>query len=258
MSNLIVFVTLMFLPSLSIATVANQTDWLENTPLYLFDPTKLDGLIENSEQPVQVSCNRSLQHFDSVTLKIVSADPDIASVSGEKVILCQCEALTTSNVSQFAVRGRFLGRTVINIETLNATQLTRSVNGLTLTVQVNASLPVVDYHVAVVREERFIDHLFIGIVMFMLTCANIGMGCKIDLAVIKEVLTKPIAPAIGFSCQYLIMPLVSVLRVFSSIIFHQCEYIYCTHIYYRHYCYLTLMMTILRHVVISLACCLFS
>ena len=209
MVNFIVLVSVIILPSVSIATVTNRT---ENTPLYLFDPTKLDGLIENSEQPVQVSCNRSLQHFDSVTLKVVSADPDIASVSGEKVILCQCETLT-SNVSQFAVRGRFLGRTVINVETLNATQLIRNVNGLTLAEQVNASLPVVDYHVSVVRKERFIDRLFIALVSFMVICANIGMGCKIDLAVVKEVLTKPIAPAIGFSCQYLIMPLVSVLRV---------------------------------------------
>jgi len=212
MSKLILFVSLIFWPSLTTATVTNHTELLENNPLYSFDPTKLDGLIENSEQPVQVSCNRSVQHFDSVTLKIVSADPGIAAVSSQKVILCQCEPVTASNVSRFAIRGRFLGRTVINIETLNVTQLTRSVNGQTLTV-VNASLPVVNYHVSVVRKERFIDHLFIGIVMFMLTCANIGMGCKIDLAVVKEVLTKPIAPAIGFSCQYLIMPLVSVLRV---------------------------------------------
>jgi len=207
MVNFILLVSMIVWPPVTIATVTNRT---ENTPLYLFDPTKLDGLIENSEQPVQVSCNRSVQHFDSVTLKIVSADPGIAAVSSQKVILCQCEPVTTSNLSRFAIRGRFLGRTVINIETLNATQLTRSVNGQTLTV-VNASLPLVNYHVSVVRKERFIDHLFIGLVSFMVICANIGMGCKIDLAVVKEVLTKPIAPAVGFSCQYLIMPLVSVL-----------------------------------------------
>ena len=212
MKNLVIFVLFVFSPSLTTATVAGVT------PLFLFDPTRLDGLLENSEEQVQVSCNRSLKQFDSVTLKVVSADPDIATVSSEKVISCQCEPLSTSNISQFVIRGHFLGRTVINVETLNATQPVKSVNGLPSTV-VNASLPVVDYHVSVVRKQRFIDHLFLGLVSFMVICANVGMGCKIDLAVVKEVLTKPIAPTIGFCCQYLIMPLVSMLLMFFLLCF---------------------------------------
>jgi len=209
MRSLIIFVSLIFSSSVTIAKVAGVTDVLENIPLYSFDPTKLDGLIEDSEQHVQVSCNRSLKQFDSVTLKIVSANPDIVAVSSEKVIVCQCEPFSSSNTSQFVVRGQFIGRTVVNVETLNAT-VANSANGLPGTV-INTSLPVIDYHVSVVRKIRFIDHLFLGLVSIMVICANVGMGCKIDLAVVKEVLTKPIAPAIGFSCQYLIMPLVSVL-----------------------------------------------
>jgi len=205
MKNLVIFVLLVSSPSLTTATVAGVT------PLFLFEPTRLDGLMENNEEQVQVSCNGSLKQFDSVTLKVVSADPDIATVSSEKVISCECEPLSTSNISQFVIRGRFLGRTVISVETLNATQPVKSVNGLPSTVM-NASLPVVDYHVSVVRKLGFIDQLFRVVVSIVLLCANIGMGCKIDLAVVKEILRKPMAPAIGFCCQYLIMPLVSVLR----------------------------------------------
>jgi len=208
MSNIIIFVSFTICLSVTVATVAGATGLLENFPLYSFDPTRLDGLLENSEEQVQVSCNTS---FDSVTLKVVSADPDIATVSSEKVISCQYELLSTSNTSQFVIRGRFLGRTVINVETLNATQPAKSVNGLPLTV-VNASLPVVDYHVSVVRKQQFIDQLFLGLLSFVLICANVGMGCTTDLAVVKEIITKPIAPVIGFCCQYVIMPLVSVTR----------------------------------------------
>jgi len=205
MKSLIIFVLLVF--SLVTAAVAGLPS------LYSFDPTKVDGLIENSEHQVQISCNGSLKHYDSVTLKLASADPDIAEVSSENVILCQCDlAGSTSNMSQFVLRGIFLGRTVINVETLNATQLVKSVNQRPLKV-INASLPVVDYHVSVVRKQRLIDHLFLGLVSIMVICANVGMGCKIDMAVVKEVLRKPIAPVIGFSCQYLIMPLVSVLAI---------------------------------------------
>ena len=206
MKSLIIFVSLIISSSVTIAKVAGVTDVLENIPLYAFDPTKLDGLIEDSEQHVQVSCNRSLKQFDSMTLKIVSADTDIVAVSSEKVIVCQCEPISSSNMSQFVVRGQFLGRTVVNVETLNAT-LANSVTGLSDTV-INTSLPVIDYHVSVVRKERFIDRLFVGLLLSVIISAHIGMGCKIDLAVVKEVLRKPIAPAIGFSCQYLIMPLV--------------------------------------------------
>ena len=211
MSSLIIFMSLTFRLSVTIATVDGATGLLEDIPLYSFEPTRLNGLIENSEEQVQVSCNRSLKQFDSVTLKVVSADPDIATVSSEKVISCQCEPVSTSNISQFVIRGHFLGRTVINVETLNATQPVKSVNGLPSTV-VNASLPVVDYHVSVVRKQQFIEQLFLGLLSFVLICANVGMGCTTDLAVVKEIITKPIAPAIGFCCQYVIMPLVSVLR----------------------------------------------
>jgi len=217
-----IFVSLIICLTVSIATVAGLTGPTENTPsvTYSFDPAKLQGLIENVEQPVRVSCNWSSSAFDSVTLKVVSADPHIATVSKGTLISCPCEPLYTSNVSSsFTVTGRFLGRTVIKVETVNATQPPQSVRGPLLTV-VNDSLPVVNYHVSVVRKERFIDHLFLGLVSLMVILANVGMGCKVDLAVVKEVLTKPIAPAIGFSCQYVIMPLVCVLCVAFLLFFH--------------------------------------
>jgi len=213
MKDLIFFVLLDFL--LTVTAVTGLTHW------YSFDPTKVDGLIENSEQQVKISCNSSsLEQYDSVTVKLKSADLDIAAVAGEKVVFCQCDsAVSVSNTSQFVVRGLFLGRTIINVETLNATRLIEGVNGRPRKV-LNASLPVVDYHVSVVRKQRLIDHLFLGLVSVMVICANVGMGCKIDMAVVKEVLRKPIAPVIGFSCQYLIMPLVSVLSVdFSAVPF---------------------------------------
>jgi len=211
MKHLTVLLSLVLWPSVTIATVAGLAGLLEDTPsvMYSFDPMKVDELIENSEQQVHVSCNTSLSLFDSVTLKVVSVDPGIAEVSSGRVISFQCEPLSSSNASQFSIIGRFLGRTVINVETLNATQPANDVHRPSQTAT-NYSFPVADYHVSVVRSVRFIDHLFLGLVSFMVICANVGMGCKIDLAVVKEVLTKPIAPVIGFSCQYIIMPLVCV------------------------------------------------
>jgi len=206
--------------SLIIATVrpTSAVGLVKSAAMYSFDPTKVDGLIENSEQQVKISCNSSsLEQYDSVTIKLTSADLDIASVAGEKVVFCQCDSpVSVSNTSQFVVRGLFLGRTIINVETLNATRLIEGVNRRPTKV-LNASFPVVRYHVSVIRQERLIDHLFLVLATAMLVCANIGMGCKIDMKIVREVLRKPIAPGIGFSCQYVIMPLVSMITTFFGV-----------------------------------------
>ena len=212
MKHLAVFACLVLWPPITVAAVAGLPDLWESalSTVYSFDPSELDGLKENSEQRVHVSCNRTLSVLDSVTLKVASVDPEIADVSSDSVITFQCEPLSALNMSQFSIRGRFLGRTVISVKTLNATRPAPGVRR-PAPATTNDSLPTVDYRVSVVRRVRFIDHLFLGLVAFMVICANVGMGCKIDLAVVKEVLTKPIAPAIGFACQYVIMPLVRLL-----------------------------------------------
>ena len=204
MEHLAVLLLLIYRFSASVAILVDLPEDVRSA-IYSFEPSTLDHLLENSERHVLVRCNGSFGGRDLVTLKLSSADPAIAAVAGDRVLPCACESAPAFNASHFTIRGHFLGRTVIRVGTVNATQL---VEGVPRTLLVNESLPVVDYHVAVIRKERFIDHLFLGLVSFMVICANIGMGCRIDLGVVKEVLTKPIAPAIGFGCQYIIMPLV--------------------------------------------------
>ena len=65
------------------------------------------------------------------------------------------------------------------------------------------------HEIVTVREERPIDTAFTAVVIMLVFVINIGLGCKIDLNIIKETLCRPIAPAIGFCSQFLIMPLVS-------------------------------------------------
>ncbi|XP_076449312.1 uncharacterized protein LOC143285782 [Babylonia areolata] len=69
---------------------------------------------------------------------------------------------------------------------------------------------VVQKHVVtVLRVIRPVDVVFRGVLYGFVIMATIGMGCKTDMGVVKEVLKKPVAPAIGFFCQYLIMPLIA-------------------------------------------------
>ncbi|KAL8564220.1 hypothetical protein ACOMHN_017488 [Nucella lapillus] len=61
----------------------------------------------------------------------------------------------------------------------------------------------------VVKTRRPVDIAFRSVLYGFVIMATIGMGCKTEMSVVKGVLKKPVAPAIGFFCQYLFMPLVS-------------------------------------------------
>lgn len=63
--------------------------------------------------------------------------------------------------------------------------------------------------VTVVRVVRPVDVAFRFILYAFVMMVTVGMGCKTELSAVKSVLTKPIAPAIGFFCQYLLMPLIA-------------------------------------------------
>lgn len=63
--------------------------------------------------------------------------------------------------------------------------------------------------VAVIRSMPKIQIIFTIFVAILVSINNISMGCVISLPTITGVVKKPIAPLIGFACQFLIMPLAS-------------------------------------------------
>ena len=65
------------------------------------------------------------------------------------------------------------------------------------------------FPVTVLRNIRLIDKIFMGLMTVFLFLITLGFGCKLDLGIVKECLKKPVAPGIGFGCQYIVMPLVS-------------------------------------------------
>ena len=47
--------------------------------------------------------------------------------------------------------------------------------------------------------------------LMVLSMANlVNLGSQLDLEIIKEVLKKPIGPAVGFASQFIVMPMVSI------------------------------------------------
>lgn len=66
------------------------------------------------------------------------------------------------------------------------------------------SLPVI-----IIREERFIDKLFTISVAALVSILYINFGAALDMTKVKEILVRPIGPAIAFFCQFVCLPLVS-------------------------------------------------
>ncbi|GAB1869336.1 Ileal sodium/bile acid cotransporter [Camponotus japonicus] len=93
------------------------------------------------------------------------------------------------------ITGVFLGRTKL--------VFTLEENGIKDSQEVS--------RIIVVREERTIDTIFTASVAILVSILYINFGCAMDWNVCRDSLKKPIGPAIGFFCQFLIMPLLSFL-----------------------------------------------
>ena len=65
------------------------------------------------------------------------------------------------------------------------------------------------YRVIVLRHRRVVDDVFRYGIIVLACVLYIGFGCKIDLEIIWTILRRPLSPAIGMGCQFILMPLVS-------------------------------------------------
>jgi len=93
----------------------------------------------------------------------------------------------------FNISGKFLGFTNVKAELKAKNQVVSE-----------SQLPV-----AIVRKKTIQSKLFSYSVAILVSIAYINMGCALDLEVVKKTLKRPIGPAIGFICQFIVMPLLS-------------------------------------------------
>ncbi|GAU94752.1 hypothetical protein RvY_06473-2 [Ramazzottius varieornatus] len=97
------------------------------------------------------------------------------------------------------VLGKFLGR-----EVLDFTAADRDANGEDWGVDW-----IEPYPVSIIRAPSALDTAFVVIIATLVGINTINMGCHLDLTVVKENLKRPCAIGIGFTSQYLFMPLIA-------------------------------------------------
>lgn len=158
------------------------------SPAILRERQELNVTFNISSPDLYVNNDSGPQYY-----QIVVKNPDIASLKGETLI-----PITSSYEGLITVVGEFLGQTKLHLvpanKSNNSPSLSTESNGLDIIVK---------------RNQSMISTIFTISVATLVSLNYINMGCALDLGVIKSVLTKPIAPFVGFASQYLIMPIAS-------------------------------------------------
>ncbi|KAH3776384.1 hypothetical protein DPMN_177808 [Dreissena polymorpha] len=193
-----------------------------------------------SEQEITLSYNFACKDADDqevLTVILSSSDTSIFTITGNETTHVPC-VFSQSRASGFAyldnevetvvgvtnttvlkdkgelkikVNGKMIGlaKLQLNIHTdVNRTSFEHisAVDNATESQTSNTY----EFSVAVRRRMRPIDQIFTIIVAVAVAITTMGFGCKLELKTVKECIRRPVAPGIGFGCQYIVMPLVSV------------------------------------------------
>ncbi|KAI1297192.1 P3 protein [Halotydeus destructor] len=130
-------------------------------------------------------------------------DEKIAQVAWNKTLTVRNDLVSTVNFNDnFTLKGVFLGHTQVYF-VRHETKKAKQSGKLDYLEHSNSA------EVLVKRKSSILSKLFIIAVATLVSINYINMGCAMDVKVIKSVLKRPVAPAIGFASQYLFMPVIS-------------------------------------------------
>ncbi|XP_048486554.1 solute carrier family 10 member 6 [Plutella xylostella] len=129
---------------------------------------------------------------DGIALR--TADPHVAFIEEHTYQLTESDISEGKWSGSFKVLGNFLGRTEV---------LVAAVRGGSERLA-NGTLPV-----TIVRPQRVIDTVFTSSVATFVSLIFINFGCAMHWPTVKEVIKRPVGPAIGMLGQFLFMPLMS-------------------------------------------------
>eukprot|EP00095_Tigriopus_kingsejongensis_P010484 maker-scaffold1034_size68570-snap-gene-0.15 protein:Tk10484 transcript:maker-scaffold1034_size68570-snap-gene-0.15-mRNA-1 annotation:"p3 protein" len=196
-----------------------------------FAPKSIEKLLQFNSTELEISCHQCRlsedvhRVFPELELVVSSQDDFVASVSelagdqelrpelredagGQREIVFNLAQFGLDNRTDWRVRvnltANFLGFTAIRA------QVREKAGGVPAALTRQAEMDL-----SVVRKKTLPSKLFGYSVALLISIAYINMGCAMDLGVVKESLKRPVGPAIGFLCQFMIMPLISFFLGYS-------------------------------------------
>lgn len=159
---------------------------------------------------VTIFCESSDTKF---MLRTRSLDTHVAVVAERKIYMFSCANVTDINpyiTDELVLKldGVILGRTNLTFQLTTVYGDDEYVSFVELSANDTDDVFYM-YPITVFKIMGPLDHVFRVIIYLFLILSTVGFGVKLDLQVVKECLKKPLAPIIGFVCQYGFMPTVS-------------------------------------------------
>ncbi|XP_050531600.1 P3 protein-like [Daktulosphaira vitifoliae] len=176
----------------------------------LFTTTAMSWDVQLSTSHIhELQMGKSVEiHFNSTTyendseeskIEIISTDSEVIITYPRFFDLPKKDHQSTWN-AKFNITGQFLGYAKIYLQMVQF----KNGNVVSITNSSNSHISV-----TVVREQRFIDKVFLICVVVLMSIIFINLGCAIEAKQIKECLQKPIAPISSFVSQFIILPIIS-------------------------------------------------
>ncbi|CAH1713956.1 unnamed protein product [Aphis gossypii] len=137
---------------------------------------------------------------EDLQLQVISSDEDVAYPSRHFFNLPRNNSMPSNSwENSFNLTSEFLGYTKLYFQVVKIENDTMLV--------LNSS----DDHmnIKVIRKPQLIDKIFVVSVAVLMSIIFINLGCAIDVEQLKQSVRKPIAPAVSFFAQFLILPILS-------------------------------------------------
>lgn len=193
------------------------------TFLVYFNPPVINNLKVNSRQSVYFNCSplepgsSSQENSTSYAFVIISDNDNIArpvvdSLYDKSVDMEQEERYAVMSVEadrehNFTIEAMHVGRVTMSVAMLN-------------TYHNSMDVPEAHYvqaiSVSVKREQRLADIVFNSSAAAVAILISFGIGCVTDTESLKRQLKYPVSLVIGFCCQFILMPVVSITSVLSA------------------------------------------
>ncbi|XP_033754108.1 ileal sodium/bile acid cotransporter-like [Pecten maximus] len=176
----------------------------QNWELKFMEPHEGGNLLLSEGEERIVTYNITVHSSESSSIYMISTNTKVVDIIGG---INHSVTGGVSVIPNVTVRGIFLGRASLTF------QVNRKLNGTVSSTRTKGGnswyeLPVV-LDVVVKKYEGVLNKIFQGSVIVLVCVANIAMGCKTDVQVVKTTLRTPIAPLTGLASQFILMPLIS-------------------------------------------------
>lgn len=141
----------------------------------------------------------TFRNYQGTVFKIMPVidEPDLAEVKAN--MSDHLEAETSTNLTM-KLKGSFLGKTFLRFYVNTTAVHEPDSYDLVDTHELDKTdwYQLKDsYEVTISRVESAISHSFTGMVIVLVCLANVAMGCKTEIQVVKEVLRRPVGPLTG-------------------------------------------------------------